>query len=1092
MKWMSAGLIALALALVPAAFGQGVTTAGVTGFVLDPSGKPIVGAKVLVLRVDSGTRSTATTTSSGAYTIDGLQAGGPYTISADTANYGVLTTNDIYLEIGNKYHTDFNATSDVVKLEAMTVGGKAGDEIFNSGKMSYGSTMNSREIQNVVSVRRDIQDLANLDPRAALQQVSTTDSQYALSFVGQNPRQNLILIDGVSATDNFGLNSNGVAGFASPIAPEWIQSTSTEISPVDMVYSNFTGGLQNFTLKSGTNSFHGGVYEQYEGTNFRGPDPTPSTVFGKHEPYQRHHSGLYVGGPIIRDKLFLFAGYDALRIITVPPVQNFTPDLSDGTYAAIIAKTATYGYPAGSFNAVNHLWNQNFVGKINWNISDNQKFELTFRHTAGEAPNFFNYTSSFETSLSSSWYNTYRTDQSITAKFNSDWSSFIPTLQTEIEATYKRYNGTARLNGGVFPAITIDGVPGTPRLAGAFAPFTLFLGTNPSFQNNNIYTWEQEEHAYGEWTHGNHNFKFGAQFDRIGYTDTFIPNYVGSYTFASVADYLNATPTGFTQEVPANGYTLGEDVSHYYMLQISPLIQDTWTPTENLTVVAGLRLDDPYEPQKPITSAVFTNAYGYSNSTTMSGNSTVSPRIGFNYKLPTALRTQIHGSAGLYLGQNPVVWYENAFNNAGQLNTATIGSTSSSPTTAVIPGYTFNGLKSPAVTGFTTPGQAVPSFDINDPNFHWPANWRENLSIDRELGVLGLILSGNIDLSQVQKDSITRNLNYKLPTSGPALLPDGRIRYNGAITPSNLGTAFPNPATGAAYAAVTSLSTVATMSANPATGAVYELTNTSKGGSQSYSLSLGRPMKDGWQYSIGYAHTHATVVDPSPSSVASSNFADNPMVNPNDNIAYRSQYAIPDKFVAQLAHQFHFLKAKHSTTTLSGQFIAQTGQPFSYVFKGDADGSGLTGESLFYVPTGPGDSKVAWASPAEEAAFFQYLATDPALAKYSGAITPRNAFYAPWQHTVNLHFEQELPGYKDVHITLFWDCFNFANLINKKYGIVENWNSSFNTRTVAGTTYNAATNQYVYTFNAATLNSAISIYPDMSRWTMTVGARLEF
>jgi hypothetical protein len=1085
-RWIWACAVALVLGLTSTSFGQGVTTADINGFVTDSDGKAVAGAKVIALHVPSGTQSTAITNSRGQYDIDGLRPGGPYLVSV-SSSAGSESQSDIYVDVGSRFRASFMFQSSIVKMEAVKVNTTA-DDTFDSGAMSLGTSFSSKDVGGVETIRRDVQDLENLDPRANVMQVSPSDSQYTISFAGQNPRENLFLIDGVSATDNFGLNSNGYAGFRNPLPPEWIESITVDLSPYDVVFSGFQGGLLNATLKSGTNQFHGTFYDLYEGTNFRGANPVPSSILGSHEKIQAHTVGGTVSGPIIKDKLFFFVGYDTFRQISVPPVENFVPDNSGGIYTQIINKTiSSYGFNPGTFVATNHSWQQNFVGKLDWNISDSQKFEFTFRHTDGEAPNFYNYTSSFETSLSTSWYNTHRTDQSYTVKLISDWSQFIPTLHTEIEGTYKRYNGTAQLNGADAPAITIDNVPGT-SLNGGTAPFAVFLGQYWAYQTNNIYTWEQEEHAYADYSIGNHTIKFGVSFDRTGYTDTFIPNTLGSYTFATVQDYLNGTPTYVQQAATYPGYTLSSAVSHYYSLNIAPLIGDTWRVNDSLSIVGGMRLDYPYEPQKPPFSPLFYNAYGYKNNTTNNGNYTFSPRAGFTYLLPFKLKTQIRGGAGLFLGQNPVVWTENSFNNAGQLNTVNAGSTSSAATTPVVPGYTFTGPVPPPVNAAAS--TAVPAFDVINPKFKAPSNWKENIAIDRELGFWNLIATANIDYSQVNQDAITRDVNLKTAATGPAYMPDGAIHFNGNVTPGSLGAFNLSPLPAGGSTSTSSISST-TLSANPLTGPVYYLTNTTKGAAQEYTLQLRRPMVDGWAFSFAWSHTHSTQVDPGSSSTASGNYGDNPFVNPNDNIAYRSQYATPDKFVLTGAKQFKFFKVKNSMTTISAQYIAQTGQPYSYVFKGDADGSGISGESLFYVPTGPNDPKVTWGSAAEQTAFFQFLQNTPDLAKYAGKIVPRNGSYAPWEHFMNVHVEQQIPIYGTARLVAFWDCFDFGNLLNKNWGTITNYNGSFNTRTVAGTFLNNTTGQYIYTFNTATLGTPTT-YPDLSRWTMQIGARLEF
>ncbi len=111
-----------------------------------------------------------------------------------------------------------------------------------------------------------------------------------------------------------------------------------------------------------------------------------------------------------------------------------------------------------------------------------------------------------------------------------------------------------------------------------------------------------------------------------------------------------------------------------------------------------------------------------------------------------------------------------------------------------------------------------------------------------------------------------------------------------------------------------------------------------------------------------------------------------------------------------------------------------------------------------------------------------------------GRIAAPNSSYNPWQQTVDLHLEQELPFYRNLRISLYLDCLNFANLFNRKWGVVQglDFNTSYNgyNRAVASATLNSA-GQYVYTFNSSTLGGQ-PVFTDLSRWQVQSGIKFQF
>jgi hypothetical protein len=230
-KWILAGAVALAFAASNPMFGQGVTTSGLSGFVTNKDGAPVAGASVVATYDPTGSRYTATTRPTGQFTVSGLLPGGPYTVTATAPGLPPAEKKDVYVNLGTVGAVNLVVESEVVSMEAFKVSEIGTDTTFDSSAMGTGSSFSAHQIMQISSIRRDLQDFQNTDPRAVVEQVSASDPAYTFSVAGQNPRENALLVDGVSAADNFGLNSNGYAGLRNPVPLDWIALRSTHTMP---------------------------------------------------------------------------------------------------------------------------------------------------------------------------------------------------------------------------------------------------------------------------------------------------------------------------------------------------------------------------------------------------------------------------------------------------------------------------------------------------------------------------------------------------------------------------------------------------------------------------------------------------------------------------------------------------------------------------------------------------------------------------------------------------------------------------------------------------------------------------------------------
>ncbi len=1064
-KLLLTGLLTLCLALTSTVFGQGITSAALGGFVTNKQGQPVADATVTAVLESTGTRATTTTRDNGQYNLSGLRVGGPYTVTITGKDFAPETTSDVYLDLGAAAVVNATLSTEVVKLEAMSVSASR-DAIFGVGKMGTGSSITDRQIETVATVRRNIQDIALLDSRL---QMTSLDQGGQLSAQGQNFRFNSFTVDGVQAVDQFGLNSNGFSSLRSPIPLEAIQTLNVELQPYSVRFGGATGAYLNAVVKSGTNDFHGSAYFEKTSTSLRGKNP----VTGAHEPFAERTYGFTFGGPLLKDRLFFFLDYDNFERSTVAPQANFIPNAAD--LAAVIAQSKALGYDPGGLTAGLNISKQKTkIAKVDWNISDKHRASFTYRNNEGQTVAFANYTGATTTSLSNYWYAQPYITKSYAGQFNSQWT---PDFRTEATYAYTTYNGSPTNNGTPFPQVQIQGINGTRLDTGAaITNGVIYLGTESSRQLNAINTRETQAKLSGEYSVGDHTITVGAEDIITKYNNAFVQYTDGYYIMPTVAAWQAGTPvTGFTMQKANTGFTINDAVARWEYDAIAYYVQDSWKPNQQLTLLAGLRMDYPKVPQAPPVAAGFSTAGFFTdeghavtaNNTTNTGNSQIAPRLGFTYEFQTERKTQLRGGLGLFQGKNPAVWISNAYSNAGA--TGAVGVFTSTG----IPGYTFNGNVNTQVPPAGSP--PAPAINITDPTFRQPSMWKANLAVDHKLPFGDITFTADYYALQAYQSINYEFLNYALASSGPTTMPDGRIRYAGAPTSGSSG-ATQGKRRVSAFADV------------------YYLTNSRKGDGNGLTLQLVRPMKDHWSWSAAYTRSTANEVAPVTSSVASSNYTARASFNPNEDVSATSNTQFKDNVVITAAREFEFFK--NFKTILAADYRGRTGHVYSWVFYGDANGDGNTFTDLFYVPTGPNDAKVAWASTTERDNFFAFV-NSTTLAKYAGSHAPRNSETSPWLQTIDLKVVQQIPIWGNLKGEVYFSMLNFWNLIDHNWGIQDEVPFSYH-RAVAGASYNAAGNgglgQWNYTFNSTTLNTVPVTVNDqpVSRWQAQIGVRVRF
>src|SRR5690606_7519031 len=225
------------------------------------------------------------------------------------------------------------------------------------------------------------------------------------------------------------------------------------------------------------------------------------------------------------------------------------------------------------------------------------------------------------------------------------------------------------------------------------------------------------------------------------------------------------------------------------------------------------------------------------------------------------------------------------------------------------------------------------------------------------------------------------------------------------------------------------------------------LGNTDRGQSNSITLSLDKPMSNGWYGNLSYTQTHASEVGSDGSSQAWSSYQYVSRVNPNQDGATRASREIRDTVKLSLGWERAFFG--DYKTSITGFYVGRDGNPYTWLINGDPNGDGIFQDPA-YIPL-VNDPNVSYgnASQALIDEFNQLIDSDPYLSGHRGTIAGRNESRGPWQNRIDLGIQQELPGFAKEHKSIVrLDVYNFLNLLNNDWGLTQDV-GGFDTRYLA-------------------------------------------
>ncbi|MCM5597340.1 TonB-dependent receptor [Xanthomonas hortorum] len=1061
MSKLTLGLVA-ALAAAPV-FAQS-TSAGVAGVVTSSGGQPVPNAEVTITHVESGTVSRATTDASGRYNARGLRVGGPYTITITKSGEGTKTEEGVYLNLNQVNSVDAALGGDVTTLGAVqAIGGDYGSALFSANKMGTGTNVTREQIESLPSINRNLQDYVRLDPRVA----QTDKARNEISVGGQNPRFNLIRVDGINTNDAFGLESNGMPTPRQPFSMDVIDEISVDVANYDVTITGATGGVINAVTKSGTNEFHGSVYSTYRENDWSGKNQNDirPQLFDNETVY-----GLTLGGPVIKDKLFFFANYEKYKgkgVFTgasgYGPTgsgeSNIVPISQAQVNEIIDISRNVYGFDPGTLALPALDSDSEEKGfKLDWNISDKHRASFRYGESEQSTANLNGFGNQ-ALSLNSYHYVRDFSLKTYTGQLFSDWTD---TFSTEAKVSYRDYSAV-RTAASQLPAVAV-------RIGNN----TVNLGTEQSTQANELRTETWNAFFAGTLFLDDHTVKFGFDYEDNDIFNLFGQRVFGSYTFNSIADYRNNVAQNYRYS-QSNSGNIDDIAAQWGMRNVGVFLQDTWAVNNNLTLTFGLRYDEPMVKNSPVYNAAASTAFGFRNDQTIDGNGLFQPRFGFNYTFDSDRPTQVRGGVGLFQGAAATVWLSNPYSNTGLAFT---DYNLSSPALVRDNGIRFTPDINNQPTGNGTARVGTQSVDFVDSELGQPSVWKANLAFDTELPWYGIVASAEAVVTQVKEAIYYQQLNLGAVS---AVGQDGRNIYWNAngLRPSSWNVNGLQPP---------GVSVDARGGRDPAYNDAFIARPTDKGGSESFTFGLNKPFNGGdWSWGLYYTYTDADEVSGLTSSTSGSQLGNNAVFQANENVASTAAYEIKNSILGTLNWKHAFFGDYETKVGLIYQ--GRNGRPYSYTFDNDANGDGRLND-LLYVPNGPGD--VQFGTAAEAQAFWAYVEGNEYLSARRGQVAERNGARNSWINQFDLHIEQEVPGFfKDNKASVWLDVMNVGNLLNKKWGLVEEYGFPGMRGVVEYGGIDQTTGKYVYRFNTPDQST---VYDDrgISRWALQLGFRYQF
>jgi hypothetical protein len=587
--------------------------ASVTGRITDPKGLAVPGVKVQAINVGTNVAYTGQTNDAGLYTISALPPG-TYRVVVEKEGFAQIIKPDVVLHVADISALNFQLQVGST-TQSITVEG--GGLVVNTTDAAVSTVIDRNFADNLPMNGRSFQSLIYLTPGVTLNAGAGSSIGYStgqFTVNGQRGSSNYWTVDGVSA--NIGITpwytpgngtAGGLGGFnvlggtSSLVSVDALQEFKIQTSTYAPEFGRTPGGQISIVTRSGTNQFHGTVFDYFRNTVLDAEDWFASAnQLGKAAEQQNDFGGV-LGGPIVKDKTFFFFSYEGLRLHLPLTFLSTVPDATTRADAIPAMQQWVNAFPVpapgaetpgvpgmapfntafsnpGTVNAysmrADHVLTKSVTlfGRYDYSPSS-----LTERGAAGTSANTIWVVNTDTTTVTAG--TTWTKSSSLVNEFRFNWSQAGGSVTGHMDT----YGGGSVPDASVFFPSGINYNNAVVALLAAF-------GTNfGTWQGRNAGN-TQHQFNYVDtlsWQKGAHNFKFGVDFRRL--SPFYDPRqYTYAPYFFSAAELETGTPllTLLQHPVPTT----------FVFKNLGMFAQDTWHVSPRLTLTYGVRWDVDFTP----------------------------------------------------------------------------------------------------------------------------------------------------------------------------------------------------------------------------------------------------------------------------------------------------------------------------------------------------------------------------------------------------------------------------------------------------------------------------------------------------------------